>query len=250
MTLFTLIFLSCEEQDQTVALTEIESSEMANLLSEIEDLKAELDTLRTTVAELQENPEPEPSADSGAPAESYSDEDAIVAIQNSDPWNNPDEANIQYLWSQNSYGYQFLENSRWTMDNRSDPAGSLPRHELIQIFHETAMCTENSSFSDCNGTAGIKIYANGPQIVDHDWSDSGYAAAALRTHHTHASGMYIVSFGQASTVTDYEFELIPPSGIHLEPHGAHQALRIDGVTPAAAILLLSHIKRINRSLSA
>jgi hypothetical protein len=40
--------------------------------------------------------------------------------------------------------------------------------------------------------------------------------------------MYLVSFGQLSYVTDYAYGLIPPSGIHLEPHGAHQALRIDG----------------------
>ena len=38
--------------------------------------------------------------------------------------------------------------------------------------------------------------------------------------------------------------------IKIKPKTLGQALRIDGVTPAAAILLLSHIKRINRSLSA
>ena len=38
--------------------------------------------------------------------------------------------------------------------------------------------------------------------------------------------------------------------IKIKPKTLGQALRIDGVTPAAAILLLSHIKRVKRLLSA
>ena len=38
--------------------------------------------------------------------------------------------------------------------------------------------------------------------------------------------------------------------IKIKPKTLGQALRIDGVTPAAAILLLGHIKRAKRSFSA
>ncbi|MBM75962.1 MAG: hypothetical protein CMK59_11230 [Proteobacteria bacterium] len=226
---FIFGFLSCEETQPSVE-PHVHSSEedFQALVSELESLKAQIADLESTLQELEEQSQNIPPTDPVDPSQDYTDDDALEAIQNDDPWNNPEDANIQNLWSSTGYGYQFLENSRWTMDNRSDPAGTLPRHELIQMFHETPMCTDQSTFADCNGTAGLKIYANGPQIVDHDWSDAGYAAAAIRTHHTHASGIYVVSFGQASTVSDYPYELIPPSGIHLEPHGEHQALRIDG----------------------
>ena len=158
----------------------------------------------------------------------YTDADAVAAVQNDDPFTWPDTANLQYLWSSTDYGYQWLEHSRWTMDNRSNPKGDSTRQELVQMFHETPECTESSTFADCNSTAALKMYVNGPSVEDNDWSEAGYLDRAVQHYHTHASGLYLVSFGQGSTVTDYAGGLIPPSGIHLEPWGAHQALRIDG----------------------
>jgi len=72
------------------------------------------------------------------------------------------------------------------------------------------------------------MYVNGPRITDNDWSEAGWAKAATLRYNTHASGLYLVSFGQNFTPTDYGYGVIAPSGLHLEPHGAHQAIRIDG----------------------
>jgi hypothetical protein len=157
----------------------------------------------------------------------YTDEMALNAVQNRDPWTEPDASNLTDLWSKTDRGSHHLTESRWTMDNRTNPAGVTPRHELIQMFHETPECVDGATFADCNSTAALKMYVNGPRITDHDWSEAGLYESARKFYHTHASGMYIVSFGQGSSVSDMSYGLIPPSGIHLEPRGAHQALRID-----------------------
>ncbi|MEC7984784.1 MAG: hypothetical protein VX278_06455 [Myxococcota bacterium] len=220
---YSILLFSCSENpsngDESVAELRDEIEALQGTLNEI---SAHVQTLESTIEQLNSQ-----SSDEEIVA-SYTDEDALSAIQNDDPWGNPDRANLQHLWSRTDYGYLFLENSRWTMDNRSNPAGETPRHELIQFFHETPECIQGSTFSDCNSTSALKLYVNGPRITDNNWSADGFAEAAVRNYHTHASGMYMVSFGQNSYVTDYEHGLIAPSGIHLEPHGAHQALRIDG----------------------
>jgi len=202
-----------EPTEQTTSVTS--ATDLENRLAELEALVA---AQQARIEELEEQEIPD----------GYTDEDAVAAVQNDDPWTEPDRANLQSLWSTTDYGYQWLDSSRWTMDNRADPAGGSPRHELVQMFHETPECTEHSTFADCNATGALKFYVNGPRITDNDWSEAGYAAAAVRRYHTHTSGIYLVSFGQYGTVTDYAYALIPPSGLHLEPHGAHQALRIDG----------------------
>jgi hypothetical protein len=199
-----------------------ESEPVANS-AELAALQARIDELETTLSALQSQVDAIP-----APGTSYTDEMAVAAVQNADPFTNPDQANLLNLWSYTDYGYQWLDSSRWTMDNRASPPGAQPRHELVQMFHETPECTDTSTFADCDGTAALKMYINGPSIEDNDWSEAGYQRQAVQNLHTHASGLYLVSFGQGSTVTDYEYGLIPPSGIHLEPWGAHQALRIDG----------------------
>jgi hypothetical protein len=157
----------------------------------------------------------------------YTDEMAVAAVQNLDPWSDPEAANLTDLWSQTERGTHHLTESRWTMDNRTDPAGVTPRHELVQMFHETPECIDGATFAECNSAGALKIFVNGPRITDHDWSEAGLEAAARRHYHTHASGLYMVSFGQGSSVSDMPYGLIPPSGIHLEPRGAHQAIRID-----------------------
>jgi hypothetical protein len=182
------------------------------------DLQARIDALDVDIELLMSAP--------GGGSE-YTDEMAVAAIQNPDPWADPDAANLTDLWSKTERGFHHLTESRWTMDNRTDPAGVTPRHELVQMFHETPECIDGATFADCNSTAALKMYVNGPRITDHDWSEEGLATAARKFYHTHASGLYIVSFGQGSSVSDMPYGLIPPSGIHLEPRGDHQALRID-----------------------
>ncbi len=162
----------------------------------------------------------------------YTDEEAVAAVQNDDPWTDPDRANLENLWHQHDRGYQWLDDNRWTMDNRTDPPGASDAHELVQMFHETPECDDSMAFADCNSTAALKFYVNGPRITDHDWSEAGFATAAVRQYNTHASGLYLVSFGRNFTPTDYGYGVIAPSGIHLEPHGEHQALRIDGTENA------------------
>ena len=117
---------------------------------------------------------------------------------------------------------------RITLDNRTDPPAVGVREELMQFFYETTECTPGMDFADCNSAAALKVYVNGPRITDNDWSAQGFENAAVVTHHTHASGLYLVSFGQNFVPADVGHGVIAPSGIHLEPHGAHQALRIDG----------------------
>ncbi|HJN77790.1 MAG TPA: hypothetical protein QGF58_27980 [Myxococcota bacterium] len=187
---------------------------------DIEALQVELEDLREEVAALQEE------LGSVEGHERYEDAEAVAAVQNEDPWAN-DEPNIQSLWSSTDNGYWWFNDSEWVGDNRNDPPGEFPATELIELYHETTECEEGFAFADCNATGGIKMYVNGPRITDNDWSADGLRNAAIRRYHTHTSGMYLVSFGQLSTVTDYG-QLIAPSGIHLEPHGSHQAIRIDG----------------------
>lgn len=206
--------------DTTPAATGQSGADIAVLEARVDVLEAALAASEGTLADLQ--------ATVAGAADPYTDANAVAAVQNSDPISDPQKANLQFLWSHTDYGYQWLENSRWTMDNRSDPAGGSPRQELVQMFHETPQCTESSTFADCNSSGAMKIYVNGPSVVDNDWSQAGYEKQAVKHYHTHASGLYLVSFGQGSTVTDYDGGLIPPSGIHLEPWGAHQAIRIDG----------------------
>ncbi len=197
------------------------SVELAALQAELSDTRTELADTQAALAAMHHDPEDAVSQ--------YTDMDAVAAVQNDDPWSFPERANLRYLWSDTDYGYQWLSDGRWTMDNRSDPAGALLHHELVQMFHETPECLSDSEWADCDTTTAQKIYVNGPRITDNDWSPEGFAAAAVRRYHTHASGLFLVSFGQLAHVTDHPYGLIPPSGIHLEPHGAHQALRIDGV---------------------
>ncbi len=166
--------------------------------------------------------------EAGEEHERYTDDEAVAAIQNDDPWHDRDRANLRNLWHDDDRGYMWLDQNRWTMDNRTDPAAVGERYELVQMFHETLECDDSMAFADCNSTSALKIHANGPRITDNDWSEEGWAAAAVRQYHTHASGLYLVSFGQNFAPTDYGYGVIAPSGIHLEPHGAHQALRIDG----------------------
>ncbi len=161
-------------------------------------------------------------------ADRYTDEEAVAAVQNDDPWHDRDRANLQNLWHDHERGYMWLDANRWTMDNRTDPAAVGDRHELVQMFHETLECDDTMAFADCNSTSALKVYVNGPRITDNDWSETGWANAAVRRYNTHASGMYLVSFGQNFTPTDYGYGVIAPSGLHLEPHGAHQAIRVDG----------------------
>ncbi|MFZ5477553.1 MAG: hypothetical protein ACOZNI_12325 [Myxococcota bacterium] len=184
---------------------------------------AEIAALRAEVAALREALD---ARDTPATYTPYTDAQAVAAVQNADPFTN-DDPNLRSLWSNTEGGIWWLNEAQWYGDNRHDPPGRLPTSELVELYHETAECGATSAFSDCDATGGIKLYANGPRITDNDWSAAGYAAAATRAYHTHASGMYLVSFGQYATVTDYG-QLIPPSGIHLEPHGAHQGLRVDG----------------------
>ena len=200
-----------ELSDTVEADAAASADERGELLARVEGLEAEVAALLDAVA--------------SGPV--YTDEMAVAAVQNLDPFADPDAANLTDIWSRTERGFHHLTESRWTMDNRTDPAGVTPRHELVQMFHETPECVEGSTFADCNSAGAIKIYLNGPRITDHDWSEAGLRAAASRAYHTHASGMYLVSFGTGSTVSDMEYGLIPPSGLHLEPHGAHQALRID-----------------------
>ena len=222
-----LAFMACGDEPETRDSAADPSAEVTELGATVEALQEQLEAMATEVDDLQD--QIIELEESGAdPVDPYTDADALAAIQNDDPWNYPNLANIQNLWSKNDYGYQFLENSRWTMDNRSNPPGDSTRMELIQFFHETPECGPTSTFADCNATAAAKFYINGPRITDHNWTADGFREAALRKYHTHASGMYMVSFGQYGTVTDYPHGLIAPSGIHLEPHGAHQAIRIDG----------------------
>ena len=193
---------------------------------------AELEAALAAEAEARAALEDRLAALEAAPPSDYTDEMAVAAVQNDDPWGSPDRANLQNLWSQGPRGYHWLDQARWTMDNRTNPPATGDRHELVQMFHETVECVDGDAFNDCNSTSALKFYVNGPRITDNDWSAAGYAAAAVRTHHTHASGIYLVSFGQSFVPVDYGYAVIPPSGIHLEPHGAHQALRIDGVANA------------------
>jgi len=227
--LVALVLAACQTPSKpattgTTAAAATDTERLDDLEARLADLEAELADTRAALAEaesaLDELPSHTPS--------DYTDEDALAAVQNPDPWSDPEQANLQTLWSQTDYGYQWLADSRWTMDNRANPPGERPRHELVQMFHETPECVEGSSFADCDATGALKMYVNGPRITDHDWSTEGFAAAAVRPYHTHASGLYLVSFGVSSYVVDYAYGLIAPSGIHLEPHGAHQALRIDG----------------------
>ena len=206
------------EQELDGALEEHGAS-FDDLASELESLALAVDELDARLMEFM--------ASSGA-GSGYTDEMAVQAVQNLDPWSDPTAANLTDLWSQTERGFHHLTESRWTMDNRTDPAGRPPRHELVQMFHETPECGEGATFDSCNSAGALKMYINGPRITDHDWSEEGFRAAARRAYHTHASGLYLVSFGTGSTVSDREYGLIPPSGIHLEPHGFHQALRIDG----------------------
>ena len=206
--------------DSTARLDDLEG-QLISLQAELEETRAALSETEAALAGL--------GGDTGTPSgAAYTDDDAVAAVQNPDPWSDPERANLQHLWSQGPYGYQWLKDSRWTMDNRSDPPGEQPRHELAQMFHETPECVDGSTFADCDTTGALKIYVNGPRITDNDWSEAGFAAAAVRPYNTHASGLYLVSFGVPSFVSDFAYGLIAPSGIHLEPHGAHQALRIDG----------------------
>lgn len=158
----------------------------------------------------------------------YTDADAVAAVQNVDPWGTPGGANLQSLWSAWDVGYMQLENGRWTWDNRAIPPGHSPTRELAELYHETPACGPDRSFADCDTTAAMKIYVNGPDRETNDWSAAGWARMAGVPRHTHALGLYLVSFGRESTPSDWPHALIPPSGILLEPHGAHQALRIDG----------------------
>jgi len=197
------------------------SAELDALRGELADTRAELAVTQAALTATSEH--------TGDETTGYTDEDAVAAVQNDDPWSDPERGNLRYLWSGTDYGYQWLADGRWTMDNRADPAGAPLRHELVQMFHETPECLSDSEWADCDTTTAQKVYVNGPRITDNDWSPEGFAAAAVRRYHTHASGLFLVSFGQLANVTDHPYGLIPPSGIHLEPHGAHQALRIDGV---------------------
>lgn len=223
---FFLLIGCAPDGTETTAGADIEALEarIATLESALGSTQAALADAQADVASV----EADVAGIRDSVPEAYTDEDAVAAVQNDDPAGDPDRANLAYLWSQGDYGYQWLEHSRWTMDNRSNPAGEQPRHELVQAFHETPQCTESSAFADCNSTAAMKYYVNGPSVEDNDWSADGYAKQAMKNYHTHASGIYMVSFGQASTVTDVAGTLIAPSGIHLEPWGAHQAVRIDG----------------------
>lgn len=205
-------------QAQIVALDEVVTNNATYATDSHSDLQARIDVLSADITVLMDDP-------SGGLE--YTDEMAVDAIQNRDPWSDPDAANLTDLWSKTERGFHHLTESRWTMDNRTDPAGVMPRHELIQMFHETPECIDGATFAECNSSGALKMYVNGPRITDHDWSEAGLQAAARKFYHTHASGMYIVSFGQGSSVSDMSYGLIPPSGIHLEPRGAHQALRID-----------------------
>jgi hypothetical protein len=205
-------------QAQIVALDEVVTNNATYATDSHSDLQARIDVLSAEITLLMDEP-------SGGLE--YTDEMAVDAIQNRDPWSDPDRANLTDLWSKTERGFHHLTESRWTMDNRTDPAGVMPRHELIQMFHETPECIDGATFAECNSSGALKMYVNGPRITDHDWSEEGLYTAARKFHHTHASGLYIVSFGQGSSVSDMPYGLIPPSGIHLEPRGDHQALRID-----------------------
>jgi len=216
------------QEDQIEELAETEErldtleSDVATIATEVSDshteIQARINAIEAEIELLFEGVDGSPT---------YTDEMAVNAVQNRDPWTDPDAANLTDLWSKTERGSHHLTESRWTMDNRTDPAGATPRHELIQMFHETPECIDGATFAECNSTAALKMYVNGPRVTDHDWSEGGLTDAARKFYHTHASGMYVVSFGQGSSVSDMAYGLIPPSGIHLEPHGAHQALRID-----------------------
>ncbi len=158
----------------------------------------------------------------------YTDEEAVAAVQNDDPWSDPDRANLANLWHSHERGWMWLDQARLSLDNRTIPPGVGERHELIQLFHESLECDDTMAFDDCNSTSALKIYANGPRIDTNNWSEAGFAEAAVRQQHTHSSGIYLVSFGRNFVPTDYGYGIIPGSGLHLEPHGAHQAIRVDG----------------------
>jgi len=231
--LCTLLALACGDEDapsstHTTVVADDDrldalEAELVLLRDALEDTRTELAAAQATLDALDGGDDTGAGGDGGA----YTDEDAVAAVQNANPMADPHTANLRHLWSQTDYGYQWLTDSRWTMDNRSMTPGGAPRHELVQMFHETPECLSDSVWADCNATAAQKLYINGPRITDHNWSPEGFAEAAVRRYHTHTSGMYLVSFGQLAYVTDYPYGLIAPSGIHLEPHGAHQALRID-----------------------
>lgn len=242
--MFTLLLLACSEESET-NLPSTSTADLAAIQARLDTLEADLASTRASLASAEASlaateaslavtdaslaaAEASLAELAATPPLTYTDDDAVAAVQNGDPFTDPDRANLRNLWSMSEYGYQWLDSSRWTMDNRSDPAGALPRHELVQMFHETTPCTETSSFADCNSTSALKMYVNGPSIEDNDWSAAGYAAQAVKRHHTHASGLYLVSFGQLAYPTDYPSGIIAPSGMHLEPWGAHQAIRIDG----------------------
>ena len=210
-----LFLLACGDKDPGPSTQELEA-----LQEQIVELEGQLEAVQRELGAL-EIPEQQ---------ERYTDEEAVAAVQNFDPFTE-DEPNLQALWSNTEGGLWWLNEGEWYGDNRRDPAGTMPSHELIELYHETTECEEGMAFADCNATGGIKMYVNGPRITDNDWSEEGWLKSAARPYHTHASGLYMVSFGVVSTVSDYG-QLIPPSGLHLEPWGAHQALRIDGTANA------------------
>jgi hypothetical protein len=207
--------LACGDEDVGPSNEDLEAvqAEVVDLQDQLEALQRELDLLEPAEGH-----------------ERYEDAEAVAAVQNFDPFTD-DEPNLQALWSNTDGGLWWLNQGEWYGDNRRDPAGSYPSHELIELYHETTECEEGMAFADCNATGGLKMYVNGPRITDNDWSEEGWLKAAARPYHTHTSGLYMVSFGVVSTVSDYG-QLIPPSGLHLEPWGAHQALRIDGTANA------------------
>ena len=179
----SLLSWSCETETVEAAdvdLTGVESdlndietnvsgvaSDVTDVETTVTDLSAAITALQEEIAALEETVtvlQKEIDGLEGGSADGYTDADALAAVQNDDPWTDPDWAVVENLWSVTDYGYHWLDSSRWTMDNRSDPPGADPRHELIQFFHETPECTDKSTFSDCNSTSAIKIYANGPDL--------------------------------------------------------------------------------------
>lgn len=137
---------------------------------------------------------------------------------------------------ENNEGFIKWDTYRLYFDNRKTPSStssSKPYQNALEIYNETKECDPTKSFADCDSTSGIKIFLNAPnpQVANARSSDPAIAAA-LRPNNTHASGIYITSYGREATVTpdpkSSPITLIAQSGIHLEPHGSHQGLRIDG----------------------
>ncbi len=124
------------------------------------------------------------------------------------------------------FGFWRLRDNKLYMDNRAKPKGSGQAQQLLELYHETKACDPAHPFEFCNSAPAMRLFLNGPE-QNTSFETPGLVEAAKGYYNTHASAMFVQSFGRGSTVSDMG-QVIPPSGIHMEPYGQHQAIRVDG----------------------